>query len=154
MVPALTVCPEYRLIPSILGLLSRPLRLVPPPFLCAIFRQTFLPGDFLAATGFDYAIDLQTGKGLPVSLFAPVAHLGLILVDNNLFCPALAGNGSRHFGSGNGGITHHYITIGKKQYPFQVYFLTLVCRQTLYFNSLAGRYPVLSATTLNNSVNF
>src|SRR5439155_20470010 len=36
IVPARTACPSERLTPNILGLLSRPLRDEPTPFLCAI----------------------------------------------------------------------------------------------------------------------
>src|SRR5438874_8487140 len=36
IVPARTACPSERFTPSILGLLSRPLRELPTPFLCAM----------------------------------------------------------------------------------------------------------------------
>ena len=96
MVPALTACPAKRFTPSRFDWLSRPLRLEPPPFLCAIFGYSFS-----TAAGFlrrlfwrqsrpDYPVNDQSGILLSVPRFNTVPDFRLISEDNDLITPSIS----------------------------------------------------------------
>src|SRR5688572_1714167 len=73
IVPASTTCPSLRLTPSRLPALSRPLRVLPIPFLCAI--------DLLRS--YDVA-DADLRHDLTMPGLAAVPNLVLVLEDDDL----------------------------------------------------------------------
>src|SRR5215217_7300780 len=82
MFPAATFSPPYRLTPRYCGLLVRPLRLEPTPFLCAILSSTQLDvGDA------DLGIALPM-SGLPAVVLPPLeleyVDLGLLALADHL----------------------------------------------------------------------
>src|SRR6185369_7965887 len=72
MLPARTVCPAYTLTPRRCPWLSRPLRVLPCPFLCAMER-------LLRDLG-----DAHRGDRLPVPAPAAVVLAALLLEDEHL----------------------------------------------------------------------
>ena len=87
--------------------------------------------------------------GLPA-----VAHLGLILEDDNLLAFALSLRGSDYFCPLNRGCTYrHLIPIGNKQYFVQLNSIALSRVQALYLYRLARGYFILFASSFNNRVN-
>src|SRR5262245_36543833 len=81
--PAGTHCPAKRLTPSILGWLSRPLRELPTPFLCAMVVLRGASGPRLDPG------DPDLGGGLAMTLPAPVVLAALELHDDQLLVAAL-----------------------------------------------------------------
>ena len=87
--------------------------------------------------------------GLPA-----VAHLGLILKDDNLLAFALSLRGSDYFRPFNRGCTYrHLIPIGNKQYSVQLDSITFSRVQAFYLYRLARGYFILFASSFNNRVN-
>src|SRR5450432_1746786 len=74
MWPALTCSPANSLTPSIFGLLSRPFRVEPTPFLCAMFYTNFHARQGEATTLRRDGLDANAGELLAM---APVAMLVL-----------------------------------------------------------------------------
>jgi hypothetical protein len=160
IVPALTVCPANRLTPSRWPLLSRPLRLVPPPFLCAIFLYLF----FLTAcpfwfvrfhSRFQYSFDTQSGVELTVSVLMAVAYFRLIFKDDYLIAFTVCLSFSQYPGTFNDRITDGYIfAIGDKKYSIQFNGSTFIRTEAFNIQGLTLGNFILLATSLNYSVNF
>ena len=94
IVPERIVWPSPHFTPSILGLLSRPLREEPTPFLCAIsfsLRSNMQKSDYRLIS---YS---QPGEVLPVACFAAIALFGFVLEDYQLGASVLGNDGSEHF---------------------------------------------------------
>src|ERR687895_2321969 len=81
--PPLTTWPANTFTPRRWALESRPLRLEPRPFLCAIGGLLFLLGARAGRAGGD-ARDLDPGQLLAGAGAAPVALLGAVLEDADL----------------------------------------------------------------------
>src|SRR5512142_1381452 len=81
MLPGITNSPPKRFTPRRLALLSRPLRLEPPPLLCAICQAPIRNDTTGSATG--AAVDVQTGVGLAVPPSTAVAQAGAVLPDKD-----------------------------------------------------------------------
>src|SRR5262245_7128609 len=93
--PARTTLPSYSFTPSRLDLLSRPLRELPTPFLCAILRSSL---SCLRSGDLD-GLDLEPRQRLTMAGLAPVALLGLHLEDYELRPAKVLGDRRSHFGS-------------------------------------------------------
>src|SRR5918999_615118 len=96
ILPARTVSPPNTLTPRRCPLLSRPLRELPPAFLCAILFSYLA----LTISAVD-ADDLERGLMLPVTSLAAVTLASLFLKNQYLLCFGLADNFS-----GDGGVLH------------------------------------------------
>jgi hypothetical protein len=137
------------------------LRLVPPPFLCAICCHLFFsatsPFDWLGFlhTKRQYLVYAQSGKNLAVSQLAAIAHLGLVLKNNDLLTPAISLCRSQYLCPLDKRLTDGYlIIVSNKQYSIQFDSASLSRFQMLYIYRLTLRYFILLAAGFNNSVNF
>ena len=84
-----------------------------------------------------------------------VAHLGLILKNNDFLAFALSLRGSNYFCSVNSGPAYrHLIALSDKQYFVQLDSIALGHVQAFHIYNLTGSYFILFATSFNNSVNF
>src|SRR5918998_486091 len=81
MLPARTRSPPYFLMPRYFGLLSRPFREEPTPFLCAMVSSVSAEAD---------VVDPDLGKALPVPLLPCVVLPTLELEDDDLVATAMA----------------------------------------------------------------
>src|SRR5689334_7316210 len=102
MLPGMTRSPPNFLTPSRLPAESRPLRELPPAFLCAM---TLYPS--LAASGRDDVRDADHGLELPVAVAPPVVLAPPLLEDDDLLALALLEHGGRHLGPRDGGRPDH-----------------------------------------------
>src|SRR5580765_4750840 len=100
--PARTVSPPKTFTPRRCPWLSRPLRELPPAFLCAI--------RLLSQLSFDCR-DLQSRLILSVTALAAVAFAPLLFKDQNLFCPDLTNDFAGHLGVGDQGRADLYVII-------------------------------------------
>src|ERR671915_566487 len=91
--PALTRSPPYTLTPRRLDCESRPLRELPPAFLCAMCRFYLLP--------LDDVVDADLGVRLPMSLRFLVVLAPAQLEDLHLVAPAVRKHGGLHLCAGN-----------------------------------------------------
>src|SRR5947209_4932798 len=91
--PAFTSQPSCRLTPRYLGLLSRPLRLVPAPFLCAMANLQFESRWGCSAVD---AGDFELGVHLPVPANLVEALAALALERPDLRSLAVGGDGHVH----------------------------------------------------------
>src|SRR5215471_15576008 len=89
MLPASINSPPYDLMPRRFDSESRPLRELPPAFLCAISSA-------LRPLSADDAFDLELGVILPMPLVFPVVLAAAHLEDLDLVMPAVADNGRLH----------------------------------------------------------
>src|SRR3712207_9458434 len=80
MLPARTRSPPNFLMPRYFGLLSRPFREEPTPFLCAMVASVSAQID---------VVDADFGEALPVPLLAGVILPALELEDDDLLAPAV-----------------------------------------------------------------
>src|SRR5688572_6710592 len=92
MLPAFTCWPAKRFVPRRWPLLSRPLRELPCPFLCAIVVPSLARFVGLALDRFDSYL----GEALPVPLLAAVVLAPLALEDDELARAALPHDGADH----------------------------------------------------------
>src|ERR1700683_673381 len=90
MLPASTCSPPKRFTPRRLECESRPLRVLPPAFLCAIAKTSRR----LAGTN---ARDLHFGEHLPVALLAQIVLAAPKLDDRHLSSLAMTKYGGTHF---------------------------------------------------------
>ena len=90
-----------------------------------------------------------------MTCLAAVANLGLVFKDSDLLAPPVLLRRSQHPGSVNNRLPDRYLAVvGNKQHPVQFDSAALSRVQTLDIYGLAFGYPVLFATSFNNSVNF
>src|ERR687888_904361 len=102
--PPVTVCPENTFTPRRLAFESRPLRLEPRPFLCAI--ASLLPD----------LRDAEPGELLPVARAAAVAALGLELEHAQLLAALVADDLGLHGRLGEPvGVEHGIAVAGQEQ---------------------------------------
>jgi hypothetical protein len=161
MVPAFTLCPANLFTPSRLPWLSRPLRLVPPPFLCAICCYLFFPAagplhwfGFLRPR-WKYLVYAQSGEKLAVPVLTAIANLGLVLKNNDLLALAIPLRCSHYLRPVDDWFAdRHLVTIGNKQHPVQFDSTALSHIQMLRIYGLPFGYSILLAASFNNSVNF
>jgi hypothetical protein len=138
------------------------LRLVPPPFLCAICGHLFFPAGrrFFNRLAFlrswwQYLVYRQAGEKLAVSVLAAVADLGLKLEDDNLLVLAVPLRRSQHPRSLNNRLADRYlVAIGDKQYTVQFNVTAFSRIQSPDIYGLTFGYFILFAAGFNNSVNF
>src|SRR5476649_1661424 len=91
MLPASTSSPPYFLTPRRFECESRPLRVLPPAFLCAMRESPQIPLR-------DDLRDLHIGIGLPMGLFALVMLASLEFDDAHLVALAVTLHSRNHFG--------------------------------------------------------
>src|SRR3954468_6430952 len=91
IVPARTYCPSERFTPSRFDSLSRPLRELPTPFLCAIVRTPLRA----SALGVD-SRDRHAGQRLAMPGAPPVSLLWLVFEDHDLGTAILFFDGRAH----------------------------------------------------------
>src|SRR6185437_12204285 len=91
MLPAVTSWPPYTLTPRYFGFESRPLRLEPTPFLCAMTQCS-------GCSGVD-ARDLDFGEVLPMALLALVVLAAAELDDADLVGAAVLAHGGADGGA-------------------------------------------------------
>src|SRR5215471_18531054 len=108
MFPARTVSPPYFLTPRYCGLLSRPFRLEPTPFLCAMDRSDSAECD---------VVDLHFREALPMALLLRVVLAALHLEHDHLVALSvtddLAGD-LRPFQDGRAGV--HFLPVGAEEH--------------------------------------
>src|SRR6185503_5610873 len=90
MLPARTRSPPNFLMPWYFGLLSRPLREEPTPFLCAIW--------ILSSAELD-VVDHDFGEALPVTPLARVVLPALVLEDDDLLAASVSNDLAGHLGA-------------------------------------------------------
>ena len=91
---------------------------------------------------------------LAVSCLLLVAHLGLILKNNDFLVFALSLRGSNYSCSVDSGLAYcHLIALSDKQYFVQLDSIALGHIQAFHIYSLTGSYFILFAASFNNSVN-
>lgn len=124
------------------------------PLFHLFFRLSLLQRLGFSRPRLDNLIYNQSGIELAVSRLLAVAHLGLVLKDDNLIALALPLRGSHYLGSINSGrADRHLFTVAYKQHPVQVDGLAFRHLQAFHIYGLAGAYLVLLAASFNNSVN-
>src|SRR5690348_14066892 len=94
MLPAMTRSPPNFLIPRYFGLLSRPLRDEPTPFLCAMRSSASAESD---------VVDLHFREALPVALLLRVVLPALHLEDDDLVAKAVLHDLAGDLRPGEGG---------------------------------------------------
>src|SRR5918992_4377753 len=94
MLPARTVSPPYFLMPRYFGLLSRPFREEPTPFLCAMVSSVSAEAD---------VVDLHFGKALTVPLLPGVVLPTLELEDDDLVAAPVTDDLADDLGALDGG---------------------------------------------------
>ena len=145
MEPAVTGWPSNLFTPRRLPLLSRPLRLLPPAFLCAIFLYLYLFGALLTLDR--YALYGQTGVCLAVSESAPVVCLCLVQDREELLAPYLPLELGQHLDAVHRGRTDGELAaFTHGQDIGQLNGGAFPAGETLHVNDVAGAYPVLLTT--------
>src|SRR5579884_840391 len=155
--PAVTRLPSYRLTPSRLAWLSRPLRELPTPFLCAILLlQTpcaLAPHCHGREKLGDDLLDDQAGELLPVAGLLAIARLRLHLEDDQLRpldLPLDVGEHARALDDRGADADarlvrdHEHAVEGDLRAGF--------ARQLLDLDHIAGRDPVLFAARFHDCV--
>src|SRR5262245_12812287 len=165
MLPARTVCPAKRFTPRRLPILSRPLVVLPCPFLCAILsllrdvlsaqRWGRLVLDTLlgrrlrldALLGGINSCNLQRGQGLSMSLLATITFASPVLENNNFFAPLLRRNlGFDPHPSNGRRANRHLCTLSDKVHIGQCDCVANGTREFFYINRIAWTHSILPTT--------
>src|SRR3990167_1412894 len=135
--PALTSSPPNAFTPSILGLESRPFRVEPPPFFCAMLTYS---------SGCDRR-DLQFGEILTVTLALLVVLATTHLEDVNLVVPTMCQNRDCDRCAGNQGSANlDLAAVADCQNLIKHDLLTHIRSNLFYFNFFASSNTILFAT--------
>src|SRR5690606_32400808 len=139
MPPARTNCPPYTLTPRYCGLEPRPLRVEPPPFLCAIASDL--------ETG-----DLHRGEGLPVPALAAVLLAPTKLEDDELLAPPLLDDLALHEGAADRGLANlgGAVVADGQEHLAKLHLVTGVALELLDADRVALGDPILLTTGSNN----
>src|SRR4051812_28608503 len=144
MFPASTRSPPYFFTPRRWALESRPLRVDPPPFLCAIAASPSAEGDVVHA---------HLGEPLPVALLAAVVLAALVLEDDDLLAAAVAD----HLG-GNRSATQDRrahldgVAVGAQEHLAELDRLPRLGFERLDADGLAGLGAILVAADADDGV--
>src|SRR5918997_1662036 len=140
--PARTVSPPKTLTPRLCPLLSRPLRELPPAFLCAI--SYLLPIN---------SGDLESGLMLPMTSLATVALASFLLKHQNLLRFCLTDNLTRHRGVLHQRRADFDLAIAaNKQDISQSYLFADLAGKLLDLYEITFRYPVLLPTSFDDCI--
>src|SRR5215217_2549078 len=144
MLPASTRSPPNFFTPSRWAFESRPLRVEPPPFLCAIAVSPSAEADVVHA---------HLGEPLPVALLPAVVLAALVLEDDDLLAPAVA----QHLGRDGGAIEHRGaqldgVAVGAEEDLLELDGLAGLRIHRLDANGLARLGPVLVAAEADDGV--
>src|SRR6185503_20112162 len=140
MLPAVTNCPPYRFTPSRLLVLSRPLRTLPCPFLCAI-NLSF------------NRCDLDSGQFLPVA-DALVIALAAFHLESELFLSAeVRLHVGGDLGAGNRGRAHSQTAlVAHEQDALECVRCAGLRGHALDFERITRRHAILLSTSFNDGV--
>src|SRR5579863_2288650 len=139
--PPGTFCPPKTFTPRRCAFESRPFLELPKPFLCAIYAYLC-----------DDLIHLQLGKMLPVSDGALVLLLALELEDDHLFRAVVSSDRSDYFGVSQLRFGQHLAVLEYREDMWEFERRADVEWELFHPYRIAGRYPVLLPTSLNDCV--
>src|ERR1700712_3553971 len=144
--PAGICWPPNAFTPSILGLESRPFRVEPPPFFCAMVDYLLQRDDVTGPSGADRH-DLEFGEVLAMTAMLLVVLATAHLEDANLVVPALGNHGSLHACTSDPGrADRQFRAVADCENLIQHDFLAHVRSNLFYLNLFAGCNLVLLAT--------
>src|SRR6185437_8300595 len=145
MLPAVTSWPPYTLTPRYFGFESRPLRLEPTPFLCAMTQCS-------GCSGVD-ARDLDFGEVLPMTLLLLVVLAAAELDDADLVGAAVLAHGGGHGGAGHGRRTDgDRLAFADQQHLVELHGGAFFGVQQLHAQDIALLHAILLATGLDDCV--
>src|SRR5262245_37468447 len=143
MLPALISSPAYDLTPSRFDSESRPLRELPPAFLCAM----------VVAPSARDAVDLEFGVALAMALVLLIVLAPAHLEDLDLVAAAVAHDGGLDRRAGDGRLPEpHAVAFADHQHLIENDLGAHVRRNLLDLHFLAGGNPVLLAARFHDRV--
>src|SRR5208283_4705907 len=147
--PAPIGSPPKAFTPRRLDCESRPLRELPPAFLCAMFAYPFVTPRALD----DDVVDLELGIALAMPLMLLVMLAPAHLEDLQPFAAAVAEDGRFHRGAGNRGLAQlHRRAVAHQQHRAEIDLRPDVGRQQLHPEFFAGGNLVLLAAGLDDRI--